>query len=171
MDKDFFPENSSPPLKPTAKELDLKVDALVARCRSAGMPMTPQRLGIYRSLLESLDHPSPEVLFDRVKERMPSISLATIYQTLDTLVSLGFVAELPSVGDTKRYDANMGQHHHLVCRRCNSVEDFDDGALSAVKLPRGIHGFRPESLSIHVHGLCRNCSPTPAGEQKKWPRN
>ncbi len=145
-------------MKPTSKELDLKVEALIARCRGAGMNMTPQRVGIYRALLESFDHPSPEALFDRVKPLLPSISLATIYKTLDTLVALGFAAELPSVGDTKRYDANMEQHHHLVCRSCNSVEDFDDPGLSGVKPPRRIHGFVPEFLSIHVHGLCRRCS-------------
>ena len=122
------------------------------------MPMTPQRLGIYRSLLGSCDHPSPEALYARVKTQLPSISLATIYKTLDTLVALGFAAELPSVGGTKRYDANMNQHHHLVCRSCNSVEDFDDPTLSAVKPPRRIQGFVPEFLSIHVHGLCRGCS-------------
>ena len=145
-------------MKRTSKEVEQSVDGLVARCRAAGMNMTPQRLGIYRALLGSYDHPSPEVLFDRVRPVMPSISLATIYKTLDTLVALGFAAELPSTGDTKRYDANMGPHHHLVCRECEAVEDFDDDALSAVKLPRRLNGFQPEHLSIHVHGLCKTCS-------------
>jgi Fur family peroxide stress response transcriptional regulator len=145
-------------VKRSAKEIDASVDGLMARCRAAGMNMTPQRLGIYRALLESQDHPSPEALYERVKAQMPSISLATIYKTLDTLVELGFASELPSIGDTKRYDANMDQHHHLVCRSCNSVEDFDDEALSAVKPPRRINGFQPEFISIHVHGLCRRCS-------------
>jgi len=146
----------------TAKELDASVDGLVARCRAAGMNMTPQRLGIYRALLESYDHPSPEALYDRVRSQMPSISLATIYKTLDTLVELGFASELPSVGDTKRYDANMEHHHHLVCRSCNAVEDFEDEALSAVKAPRRLNGFQPEYVSIHVHGLCRRCSQAKA---------
>lgn len=145
-------------MRRTPKELDASVEGLVTRCRAAGMNMTPQRLGIYRALLESYDHPSPETLYDRVRPQMPSISLATIYKTLDTLVELGFASELPSTGDTKRYDANMDQHHHLVCRGCNAVEDFDDEALSAVKPPRRLNGFKPEHLSIHVHGLCRRCS-------------
>ena len=149
-------------MKRSLKEIDASVDGLVARCRAAGMNMTPQRLGIYRALLESYDHPSPEALFERVKPQLPSISLATIYKTLDTLVELGFASELPATGDTKRYDANMTRHHHLVCRSCNAVEDFDDEALSAVKAPRRINGFQPESISIHVHGLCRRCSQATA---------
>lgn len=145
-------------VKRSPKQIDRSVDGLVARCRGAGMNITPQRLGIYRALLESYDHPSPESLYERVRAQMPSISLATIYKTLDTLVGLGFAAELLSVGDTKRYDANMVPHHHLVCRSCNSAEDFDDAALSALKSPRRINGFQPEFLSIYVHGLCRRCS-------------
>ncbi len=145
-------------MKRTSKEIDQSIDGLVARCRAEGMNMTPQRLGIYRALLSSYDHPSPEVLFDRVRPVMPSISLATIYKTLDTLVALGFASELPSTGDTKRYDANMARHHHLVCRKCDAVEDFEDDGLSAVKLPRRLNGFQPEHLSIHVHGLCKACS-------------
>ena len=145
-------------MKRTEKELDACIEGLVSKCRKAGMNMTPQRLGIYRALLKSYDHPSPEALYERVRSDLPSISLATIYKTLDTLVSLGFAAELPSTGDSKRYDANMDSHHHLVCRSCNAVEDYDDSALSAVKLPRRLNGFQPEFLSIHVHGLCRQCS-------------
>ncbi len=122
------------------------------------MNMTPQRVGIYRALLESYDHPSPEALFERVRPGMPNISLATIYKTLDTLVALGCASELPSTGDTKRYDANMEHHHHLVCRACDAVEDFDDEQLSQVKPPRRLNGFQPEFVSIHVHGLCRRCS-------------
>ena len=149
-------------MKPSARDVDAGVDALVARCRASGMNITPQRLGIYRARLESYDHPSPEALYERVKAQMPSISLATIYKTLDTLVELGFASELPSTGDTKRYDANMSHHHHLVCRSCNAVEDFEDQTLSAVKAPRRINGFQPESISIHVHGLCRRCNPARA---------
>ena len=149
-------------MKRSPKEIEASVEGLVSRCRAAGMNMTPQRLGIYRSLLDSYDHPSPEALYERVRAQMPSISLATIYKTLDTLVELGFASELPSTGDTKRYDANMDHHHHLVCRSCNAVEDFDDETLSAVKAPRRLNGFQPEYVSIHVHGLCRRCSQAKA---------
>ncbi len=158
VDKDFFLENISPPVERSPKEHAARVDELVAKCRTAGMNMTPQRLGIYRALLESYDHPSPEALCARVRLQMPSISLATIYKTLDTLVNLGFASELPSIGDTKRYEPNMAPHHHLVCRLCNAVEDFDDETLSAVKAPGSLNGFQPEYLNIHIHGLCRRCS-------------
>jgi Fur family peroxide stress response transcriptional regulator len=90
---------------------------------------------------------------------MPSVSLATIYKTLETLVSLGIASELPATGDTKRYDANMERHHHLVCDNCNAIEDFSDPSLE-LKPPRTKNGFVVRSVSVHVHGLCRRCSGT-----------
>ncbi len=131
-------------------------DLLRDRCKQAGLAVTPQRLAIYQALHASFDHPSPEALYERVKPQMPSISLATIYKTLETLVSIGVASELPATGDTKRYDANMGHHHHRVCDSCNAIEDFEDAALD-LSLPKGKNGFVPRAVSVYVHGLCRRC--------------
>jgi Fur family peroxide stress response transcriptional regulator len=136
---------------------DPPFERLKASCKAAGLALTPQRVAIYRALAESFDHPSPEALFDRVRPHMPSVSLATIYKTLETLVSLGIASELPATGDTKRYDANMERHHHLVCDNCNAIEDFSDSSLE-LKPPRTKNGFVARSVSVHVHGLCRRCS-------------
>jgi Fur family peroxide stress response transcriptional regulator len=132
-------------------------EVLKERCKKAGLALTPQRLAIYQALYQSLDHPSPESLFDRVRPQMPSISLATIYKTLETLVAIGVASELPSAGDTKRYDANMGPHHHLVCDQCHAIEDFYDASLD-LAAPKGRSGFVPRAVSVYVHGLCRRCS-------------
>ena len=131
---------------------------LAEACRSAGIPVTPQRAVIYRALVESFDHPSPEALFERVQRELPSVSLATIYKTLDLLVELRLACELPSTGDTKRFDGRVDQHHHLVCKSCGSVEDFVDASLDRVAIPRGIKGFKAEMISIHIHGTCRSCA-------------
>lgn len=131
---------------------------LVERSKAKGMNVTPQRMVIYRALLEAHDHPSPEQLFARVKPSLPQMSLATIYKTLDTLVSLGLAAEVAATGDAKRYDGNMNQHHHLVCTQCGRVEDFESAALAKVPLPKSVEGFDPHYLSIHIHGRCKSCS-------------
>ncbi len=144
--------------KRPAKFVEQSLAALTERCGERGVPLTPQRLTIYRVLLESMDHPGPDALFERVKPRLPQVSLATIYKTLDTLVSLGVVSELPATGATRRFDANMAPHHHLVCSKCEAVEDFHHSELSALKLPKGLNGFSPTSLSIHVQGVCRSCA-------------
>ncbi len=122
------------------------------------MNLTPQRLAIYRSLLEAKDHPSPETLFERVRPSMPTLSLATIYKTLDTLAAMGLVSELPATGDAKRYDGNMEPHHHLVCTRCNKVADYRDPRLDRIAPPKNLRGFRAQQVNVHIHGLCAECA-------------
>jgi Fur family peroxide stress response transcriptional regulator len=141
-----------------AKSLDRRMDDLLRRCREAGMNVTPQRMAIYRALLESEDHPSPELLYQRVRPKMPSLSLATIYKSLDALSRLGVVHRVSVAGDRKRYDANVDRHHHLVCTRCHKVVDFYDDALDAVAPPRKLAGFVAHALTVQVMGLCAACA-------------
>ncbi len=76
------------------KQLEQRVDQMIERCREAGMNVTPQRIAIYRALLDSEDHPTPEMLYRSVSTEMPSLSLATIYKTLDALAAVGLVPPL-----------------------------------------------------------------------------
>ena len=138
--------------------LDQRMDHLVARCRERGMNVTPQRMAIYRALLESVDHPTPEALHERVRASMPSLSLATIYKALDTLGELGLVQEVSVAGAGKRYDANVERHHHLVCTRCKQVSDHYDPQLDALRPPRRLAGFVAHSVSVQLLGLCASCA-------------
>lgn len=122
------------------------------------MNVTPQRLAVYRALLESEDHPSPEILFRRVRKSMPSLSLATVYKALDTLELLGVVARVATASDTKRFDANDERHHHLVCTRCQKVVDLYDERFDALAAPRQISGFVVQTLTVQVKGLCARCA-------------
>jgi Fur family peroxide stress response transcriptional regulator len=146
-----------------AASLAGRMNDLVERCRNRGMSVTPQRMAIYRAVLEAEDHPSPETLYHRVRPRMPSLSLATIYKALDALVALGLVQEVGIVSETKRYDANLEQHHHLICTGCKKIIDFYDRGLDAVTPSRRLPGFVPQAISVQVTGLCGDCS-------KKQPR-
>jgi len=141
---------------PTA--IHRRLHDLVGRCRAAGMHVTPQRLAVYRALLESDDHPSPEVLFRRVKKVMPSLSLATIYKALETLEQLGVIEEVATASDAKRFDANCEQHHHLVCTRCDKVVDLYDARFDRLTAPRSLGGFVVEELTVQVRGLCAACA-------------
>jgi Fur family peroxide stress response transcriptional regulator len=142
----------------SAAGLERHMDGLVTRCRDRGMNVTPQRLAIYRALLESEDHPSPEMLFERVRPGLPSLSLATIYKALDALRELGLVQEVTVSGGGKRYDANVEKHHHLVCTQCRQVVDHYDAQLDSLKPPRRITGFVGHSVTVQVLGLCSECA-------------
>jgi Fur family peroxide stress response transcriptional regulator len=144
-----------------AAALERKLDDLVQRCRDRGMHITPQRMAIYRALLEAEDHPSPEVLYQRVRPQMPSLSLATIYKALDTLVELGLVQEVSPLSESKRYDANLDKHHHLICTECKSVIDIYDASLDRIDrigLARRPAGFVPQSVHVQVLGICAACA-------------
>jgi Fur family peroxide stress response transcriptional regulator len=153
-------------LRNTVRELDEKVQSMVDRCRSTGMNVTSQRALIYRELLCSQDHPSPEMLLERVKGKLPAISLATIYKTLDMLLELKLAFEIPAIGNHKRYDANMHPHHHLLCTSCGFVGDTDEDVFFQISLPKGIDGFLPKGYSVNVHGLCSRCR-NPSRKEKE----
>ncbi len=144
-----------------AASLAGRMDVLVERCRSRRMSVTPQRLGIYRLLLEAEDHPSPDTLYRRIHPKMPSLSLATVYKTLDALVVLGLVREVSVASESKRYDANLERHHHLVCTSCGKIVDLYDRTLDAVAPPRRLVGFVAQEISIQVVGRCRDCAAKP----------
>jgi Fur family peroxide stress response transcriptional regulator len=153
-------------MKRTPRNIEAHVGHMVECCRAAGMNLTPQRVVIYRALLEAEDHPSPELLLGRVKDALPGVSLATIYKTLDVLVRLGLASEVAVTGNTKRYDGNMSAHHHLVCTRCGFIADTHDASLSQIRMPKALDGFLPKGYSVHVHGLCNTCRNTPQKEKK-----
>jgi Fur family peroxide stress response transcriptional regulator len=142
----------------TAAAVRHMVDEMIARCRDAGMNVTPQRLAIYEALVKSEEHPTPEMLFKTVKRSMPSLSLATIYKSLDALENLGLVQAVEIDSDKRRYDANLNRHHHLVCTKCRDVFDFYDERLDRVKPSRSIRGFVSQSISVKVLGLCAACA-------------
>lgn len=127
------------------------------RCRKAGLKATPQRLAVYRALLAADDHPSPEALFRAVKDELPSISLATIYKTLDSLQAAGLVNEVSLLSESKRYDGNQSPHHHLVCQRCKRVIDHTDPTLDGLLPKDALGGFLPLEVRVQIVGICDAC--------------
>jgi Fur family peroxide stress response transcriptional regulator len=142
------------------KMIASRVDEMIVRCRDAGMNVTPQRIAVYRALLSSTEHPTPEMLFNAVSPSMPSLSLATIYKSLEALQTLGLVREVPVVSDSRRYDANLDSHHHLVCERCGSVTDDYSESVVTTMPRRKIRGFSPRSVSVNIMGICAVCART-----------
>src|SRR5438552_6188610 len=99
-------------------------DAALRLLRRAGLRLTPQRVAIVRALLGE-SHPTAAEVYEAVRRRFPALGLATVYATLNTLVALGQIHELP-FADAARYDANTAPHVNLVCTRCGQITDFVD---------------------------------------------
>jgi Fur family peroxide stress response transcriptional regulator len=89
------------------------------------MRLTPQRLAICRYLANTKEHPSAQMIYDQVRPQFPTLSLATVYNTLDMLVRLGVINSLGGAGsEAERYDADTSPHVNLACLSCHRVIDF-----------------------------------------------
>ena len=121
--------------------------------------MTPQR----RAVTEVLDgehvHLTAEAVYTRAHERLPEISLATVYNTLNELVAMGEVLEISGAGGAKRYDPNARlDHHHLVCTRCGDLRDvFPRGGNELELRPADRHGYDVTGVDIVFRGRCPKC--------------
>lgn len=106
--------------------------SLKVKLAERGLKVTSQRLVIFQCLLKYNEHPSAEMIFERIKDDHPSISLATVYKTLDTLVEAGLAKKIESWDALKRFDAKTEQHTHLFCINTNEIIDFEDAELSGL---------------------------------------
>lgn len=126
-----------------------------------GHRLTPQRREVYDVLLADRDHPTATEVFSRVKNRMPSISLATVYNCLETLVSCGLARQINIERGASRYCPNLEEHGHFICTVCGRMEDIPLSSSKHLKrlwnLPDGITVTHSD---INLHGLCASCSPS-----------
>jgi len=128
-------------------------------CRNSGAKLTPQRMEIFREVAQAGDHPNVEKVYQRVRERMPTVSLDTVYRTLWWLKDLGLITTLGPPRERTRFDANLSRHHHFVCIQCGLTHDFYSDELDELKLPESVKSFgHVETTQIEVKGICFNCT-------------
>src|SRR5215469_5878336 len=129
-----------------------------ARCRKRGLAITPQRVAVMRVLVNSGDHPRAEAVFAQVRREHPSISLATVHRTLETLCAIGEARKVTPLHDSARYDGNTAPHHHVVCVRCRKICDIEVPEFNELLHGRQTLGdFQLLSCSVEVHALCKQC--------------
>lgn len=124
-----------------------------------GLAVTHQRQVIYEAVVASHGHHTPESVFAAVRRRIPSVSLATVYNNLRLFIECGLLREVTPHASTLRVDGNLQPHHHLVCSRCKKVQDIDVDFVDFKKLSRRApEGFDLSRSVVEVFGLCRRCS-------------
>jgi Fe2+ or Zn2+ uptake regulation protein len=133
--------------------------ALSTALRERGQRVTPQRLVIARVLEEMRRHATAEVVFSDVAQRMPGVSLPTVYATLELLEELGLIRRVATEGGTVVFDPRTDEHHHLACRRCGSIVDVEaDIEADALLAAARDAGFTPDHAQVVVRGLCADCA-------------
>jgi Fe2+ or Zn2+ uptake regulation protein len=125
------------------------------------MRVTAQREVLFDLLYESRAHPTADALFDAARAITPSISLRTVYQTLHDLVAMGEIRDVVVGSGPQRFDPNVGDHHHVVCSGCGSIDDvefpLDAGDASNISSAARADGFSIEAIEIVVRGRCATC--------------
>jgi Fur family peroxide stress response transcriptional regulator len=127
-------------------------------CRDRGIRVTPQRVAVYGLLARDNTHPTAEAVYARLRRRMSSLSLATVYRVLECLEREGLVHRVSAFDGVARYEAKLNRHHHFVCRVCDSIIDSEDNGIEECSLPRRAPtGFVPDELEIRILGICSTC--------------
>src|SRR5947208_10024669 len=134
----------------------------MALLRARGLAVTEQRLAIFAALAASRDHPTAEQLFLAVREKLPNLSLATVYKNLEALRAAGAVSDVNTLHEQGRYEAALPgtgagrPHHHLVCMSCKKVRDLHDSELDRLRV-KNAQGFDVRAVRVQAEGLCPDC--------------
>lgn len=127
-------------------------------CIEHGIAVTHQRQVLYEVMQAMEGHPSPEEVYARVKKRVPSISIATVYKNIHLFVESGVFRKMSVHHGSVRVEMNEERHHHLVCSRCKAITDIDEVSLGELPKRRTLPGgFRVERYSVDVIGVCSKC--------------
>ena len=137
---------------PTEKQL---IDAL----RKSGMRITVQRTAICKMLVENKSHPTAAMIYDAVRQTHPTISLMTVYNTINTLGELGLINYVGQIGDGKaHYDGNTATHINLACISCNSIIDVPFSEDDHFDQELGSKtGYKLVGARIMYYGVCPDC--------------
>ena len=124
--------------------------AFVRRLQEAGLKVTGPRLAILTALDKDVSHPSADQIYADLRPRHPSLSLSTVYKTLEAFTRAGLCRRLNGIGQMHRFDGTNHAHHHAVCRECGHIDDLPadtfPGTAELSRLPEGmtVHGVHVE---------------------------
>lgn len=132
---------------------------LLARLRRRGWRITPQRRVIAEVMVGDHVHVTADEVLEAARDRLPEISLATVYNTLNEMVAMGEVLRVDAGNGPTRYDPNTQvRHHHLVCLQCSELHDVIPVGEEALQLPRTQRfGYKIVNTEILFQGYCERC--------------
>lgn len=135
--------------RPTPAQAQEKLNEL-------GLKITHPRIVIYNTLLNLKDHPTAEVIYKSIHKQNPSISLGTVYKTLETFVNIGLINKVKSAEDKVRYDIRTDNHNHLYCLRTDRIVDFYSEELKQLIerffAQRQISNFKMNEIQLQISG-------------------
>jgi Fur family peroxide stress response transcriptional regulator len=137
---------------------DSVLDMFWRKSKENGLKITPQRTAIFQELLKAKDHPTADDIHKRIVKKIPNISFDTVNRTLLTFSKIGMIKVVEGYGQAKRYDPDLGIHHHFRCIRCGRIIDFHNKDYDNIAVPAEINKrFTVTSKKVVLEGLCGKC--------------
>jgi len=128
------------------------------KSKENGLKRTPQRTAIFQELLKAKDHPTADDIYKRIVKKIPNISFDTVNRTLWTFSKIGIIKVVEGSGQAKRFDPDIGIHHHFRCIRCGRIIDFHNEDYNNIAVPAEINErFTVTSKKVVLEGLCGKC--------------
>ncbi|GAB4495276.1 MAG: Fur family transcriptional regulator [Anaerolineales bacterium] len=146
-------------------------DTLISVLKQSGLRLTPQRIAICQMLAETDEHPTATQIYQALKPDYPSLSLATVYNTLEALVGLGVVNALGHAGDDQvHYDADTAPHVNLACISCHKIVDVPSEHVQHLQGEiSNTSGFRLLGARVLYYGVCPECQAKQAAAPHQLP--
>jgi len=140
------------------------MEKIIAKYKDMGLRLTPQRIAILKYLDGNTSHPTADNIYRDIKQTYPTLSFATVYNTLQTLREHGEVMEVTIDPIRKHYDPNTSPHHHVICISCNDLWDVFVDYSDVLKLPSNVaKGIKTVGVHVDFYGLCKNCQKSERG--------
>lgn len=138
--------------------LGKRMEVFKEACRRKGLKVTQQRLEVFRELARTVEHPDAETIYRRLRRRMPTVSLDTVYRNLCAFEELGVATRVSAILSRARFDADCQRHQHFICSECGLVRDFHSREIDSFRPPREVRGWgEVESVHLEVRGVCARC--------------
>lgn len=134
--------------------------------RHRGLRITPQRIAILQAVRDSGSHPTVEEVYQAVRRDFPTISLTTVYRTLEKLVTVNELAQINYMGNRTRFDHRLDTHQHVICLKCREIREIEIGrSCSDTCVPASVKDWiNIQGFSLLFYGLCERCAEPREGE-------
>lgn len=151
--------------KPRSRiSLNLACMKRIKKEQNATDRLTPQREAVLNVIRAREDHPTASEIFEAARERLPTISYATVYNSLRYLREAGLVREISFGDSASRYDRETERHDHAICSVCGKLVDFDlPQAASLLRVAARKARFKGESVHLTLTGVCPDCRERSSG--------
>lgn len=137
------------------------MDVLIKKLKSNSCKITPQRMAVYEVIKKNMDHPNAEAVFKKLSSTYPTMSLATVYKSLDLFTKLGLVQVINIGEHSFRYDGKTEEHQHVICTHCSKIEDIRSNIFEDLdNKVQNISNYKIRKKQLCFYGICSECLKT-----------